>query len=101
MVEVVGGSSARQWWEWLGKFGDPKMFQVAHISVGLNPLAELRGQIIEAERLPGCFDIGMGSQMPHLGGCLGKAASHSDVVATQPAISLDGRLVASAGRFFI
>jgi leucyl aminopeptidase (aminopeptidase T) len=101
LVEALGGPSASSWWAWLSRLGDPKMFQVAHISVGLNPLAELRGQIIEDERLPGCFDIGMGSQMPHLMGSLGKAASHSDVVATNPTISLDGRIVASQGRFHI
>jgi 2,5-dihydroxypyridine 5,6-dioxygenase len=101
LVEVFGGPRGRQWWDWLAKFGDPKMFQVAHISVVLNPLAELRGQIIEDERLLGCLDIGVGSQMVHLGGRLGKAASHSDVVATKPAISLDGRLLARAGVFHI
>jgi 2,5-dihydroxypyridine 5,6-dioxygenase len=101
LAEVTGGSAARQWWEWLARFQDPKMFQVAHISVGLNPRAELHGQIIEDERLLGCFDIGMGSQMPHLRGRLGKAASHSDVVATRPTIRLDGRDVARAGRFCI
>jgi leucyl aminopeptidase (aminopeptidase T) len=100
LVRAEGGAAAA-WMQWLGKFSDPKMFFVGHVSVGLNSAAKLSGAILEDERLPGCFDIGMGSQMKHLAGRLGKAASHSDVVATAPRILVDGELLADRGQFLV
>jgi leucyl aminopeptidase (aminopeptidase T) len=61
LVAVEGGPAGKQWWEWLARFNDPKMFCMAHISLGMNPAARLTGNILEDERVAGCFVIGMGS----------------------------------------
>lgn len=101
LVAVEGGAAGVQWREWLAHFNDPKMFCVAHISLGMNPAARLSGNILEDERVAGCFVIGMGSQMEYFKGTVGKASSHSDVVALRPTISLDGQVIVAAGQFRI
>ena len=101
MVNVEGGPSAVHWYEWLAHFNDPKMFHVAHISVGMNPAARLTGNILEDERIAGCFVLGHGSQMPHFKGKLGRASSHSALVAVRPRILVDNRLIAEGGRFYL
>ncbi len=99
VVSVEGGPAGARWYEWLAHFNDPKMFCVAHISVGMNPAARLTGNILEDERVAGCFVLGHGSQMPHFKGKLGRASSHTDLVAVRPRILVDGQVVAEAGRF--
>jgi leucyl aminopeptidase (aminopeptidase T) len=99
VVDVSGGPAGARWHEWLAKFDDPKMYCVAHISVGMNPAARLTGNILEDERVAGCFVLGHGSQMPHFKGKLGRASSHTDLVAVRPRILVDGRVVAEGGQF--
>ncbi len=53
IVDFKGQTDAVQWKEWLVSQEDSKMFPIAHVSVGLNPNAELRGFIIEDERVKG------------------------------------------------
>jgi len=101
VVSVQGGAAGSLWYSWLEKFDDPKMFSVAHISIGMNPAARLTGNILEDERMAGCFVIGMGSQMEYFRGTVGKASSHSDVVATRPTILLDGQPIVQNGQFHI
>jgi leucyl aminopeptidase (aminopeptidase T) len=101
VVDVQGGPSGARWRDWLAKFNDPKMFYVAHISIGMNPAASLTGNILEDERVAGCFVLGHGSQMPHFKGALGKASSHSDLVAVRPRILVDGKVVAENGQFHV
>ncbi len=99
MVKVQGSGQAALWKGWLEHFDDPKMLCLAHISVGLNPAARLCGNILEDERIAGCFVIGMGSQMEYFQGTVGKASSHSDVVAVRPDIYLDGETIVTDGMF--
>lgn len=99
LVGATGSPEAREWFSWLGKFGDEKMFRVAHISVGFNPKAQPSGRILEDERVRGCFVIGLGSQMRHLGGRLGRAASHSDLVVTSGTVYIDEKPICRGGVF--
>jgi leucyl aminopeptidase (aminopeptidase T) len=99
VVSATGCAQGNDWMAWLGRFGDDQLFQVAHISVGFNPMARPSGRILEDERVPGCFVIGFGSQMRHLGGRLGKAASHSDLVVTGATVRVDQNVVCRGGRF--
>ena len=101
VVRVEGGPACGLWRDWLNKFNDPKMFCVAHVSIGMNPAGRLTGNILEDERVAGCWVIGHGSQMEYFKGTVGKASSHSDVVAVRPTISLDGRIIVAQGQFRI
>jgi leucyl aminopeptidase (aminopeptidase T) len=101
VVKVAGGPAGGLWRDWLNKFNDPKMFCVAHVSIGMNPAGRLTGNILEDERVAGCWVIGHGSQMEYFKGTVGKASSHSDVVAVRPTISLDGRIIVAQGQFRI
>ena len=101
VVDVQGGPAAARWHAWLTRFDDPNMFCVAHISIGMNPAARHTGNILEDERVAGCFVLGHGSQMPHFKGKLGRASSHTDLVAVAPRILVDGQVVAEGGQFRI
>ncbi len=97
VVDFAGHSEALQWKEWLDSQEDPKMFRIAHVSIGLNPNAQLRGFIMEDERVKGSVTIGIGSQMPDLRGKTGVARTHSDGVCPRATVMVDGRKIVEKG----
>ncbi len=101
IVEVKGGIAAEEWKGWLKSLNDPKMYHVAHFSIGLNPNARLSGYIIEDERIKGCVVIGFGSQMPDFKGKIGKAKSHTDVVTLYNTVFLDDKKVTENGNILV
>lgn len=101
IVEVKGGIQAEEWKEWLKSWNDPKMYHVAHFSIGLNPNARLKGYIIEDERIRGCVVIGFGSQMPDFKGKIGKAKTHTDTVTLYTTVFLDDKKVVDNGNILV
>ncbi len=101
IVDIKGGVEAEEWRGWVKNWDDPKMYHVAHFSVGLNPNARLRGYIIEDERIRGCVCIGFGSQMPDFKGGIGKAKNHTDIVTLYNTIFLDGKKVVDNGDILV
>ena len=101
IVDFKGGAEAEEWKSWLKSQDDPKMFNIAHVSIGLNPEARLRGYIIEDERVLGSVTFGIGSQMPDLKGSTGLAKTHSDAVFLMATVTLDGRTVVERGKVLV
>jgi leucyl aminopeptidase (aminopeptidase T) len=101
IVDFKGQTEADQWKKWLDSQEDPKMFCIAHVSIGLNPNAALRGFIIEDERVKGSVTFGIGSQMPDFKGSTGIAKTHSDAVTLMPTVTLDGRKVVDRGLILV
>ena len=73
------------------------MFKIAHFSYGFNPGAQLSGKILEDERVFGCVEIGIGSQVPSFE--VGPAAAHTDGIMLNPTVILDGKAIEEQGRF--
>lgn len=94
---IEGGAEAKRLESWLESFGDPKMFKIAHFSYGFNPGARLTGKILEDERIFGCIELGIGSQVPSFE--VGLAPAHTDGVMLNPTVTLDGKLIEEEGRF--
>ena len=94
VVNVEGGQSAQEFYQWMKSFDDPNMFNVAHLCYGLGPYAQLTGEVCEDERVWGCVECGFGN----IGACLTipdipegiPAASHSDVICLNSSVWLDG-----------
>lgn len=101
IVEFRGHTEALQWKEWLVSQEDPKMFCIAHVSFGLNPNAQLRGFIMEDERVKGSVTFGIGSQMPDLRGKTGVARTHSDGVSLMATVMLDGKKIVEKGMILV
>ncbi len=101
IVEIKGGIEAEEWERWLESWDDPKMYYVAHFSLGLNPNARLRGYIIEDERIRGAVTFGFGSQMPDFEGKIGKAKAHTDIVALYNTVFLDDKKVVDDGNIVV
>ncbi len=99
-TEITGGSEAKQMNDWLASFDDPQMFNIAHLSYGFGPNAELHGFVVEDERIWGCVEWGWGnvggiltSDIP--GGIPG--ASHTDGMCLNASVWLDGVQVLDKG----
>jgi len=92
IVEIEGGSEAREYETWLKSFNHPNMLRVAHICYGFNPGAKLTGDIVEDERVWGCTEWGVGNHpgMP--------APSHSDGICLNSSVWLDGEQILEEGR---
>ncbi len=101
IVDVKGGTGAAEWYKYLKEIDDPKMYYVAHFSLGLNPNATLSGNIFEDERVRSCVVFGFGSQMPDFKGNLGKAKTHTDTVTLNTTVFLDDTKVAEKGNILV
>ena len=94
---IEGGAEAKRLESWLKSFNDPKMFKIAHFSYGFNPGARLTGKILEDERVFGCIELGIGSQVPSFE--VGPASAHTDGIMLNPTVRLDGELIEREGEF--
>jgi 2,5-dihydroxypyridine 5,6-dioxygenase len=97
--EVKGSREARIFEKWLANFQDPAMYNVAHISYGVNPGAKLSGYIVEDERVWGSVEWGLGYQAESFKGKGGPAKSHTDGICLNASIWMDGKQISNEGRF--
>jgi leucyl aminopeptidase (aminopeptidase T) len=94
IVSVGGGAEARALQGWLDGLEDPTMMRIAHYTYGFNPgVSRFSGRVAEDERVFGVFDFGFGGWMDR------PAASHFDVVITEPTIVADGVEIERDGTF--
>lgn len=98
MTKIEGGIDASSWKARLDATGDLKIFELCHMSIGLNPRARMSGNMIEDERVVGCVDFGFGNQDPAFKGTVGSSRFHVDVVLASPTISLDGVVMAAKNK---
>lgn len=67
VTNIDGGSEAAKVADWFDAFGNSHVYDLAHISYGVNPGATLCGNILEDERILGGIEVGIGAQSPQLG----------------------------------
>lgn len=101
IVNIEGGSEAKEFKQWLDSFEDENMYMVAHVSYGFGPGAKLTGDIVEDERVWGSTEWGFGNIGPMLvpdipGGI--PAASHSDGIGLDSTVYLDGEVFLKDGQ---
>ena len=85
---INGGSDARRLSRVLRDAKSRSSFRVAELGIGLNPLARIRGSIIEDEGKLGTAHVALGDNT-RLGG-KNSAPIHIDLVLKTPHIQLDG-----------
>ena len=100
VVEISGQEDANEYRTLLQNFGDPQVYQIAEVGIGINPDARLSGTPLEDERILGAVWIAVGTNV-HIGGTV-KAAIHSDCVMLPPLkVEVDEKLVMNDRHFYV
>ena len=94
---ISGGSEALELSRILREAKNRTAFRVAEFGIGLNPLAHIRGSIIEDEGMLGTVHVALGDNT-RLGG-KNSAPTHIDLVLKNPHVRLDGITVLKGRRF--
>jgi 2,5-dihydroxypyridine 5,6-dioxygenase len=95
ITEIRGEEQAETLKRDLEEKGDPNVYNIAELGVGLNPKSEMTGIMLDDEGVLGSCHIGIGTNIT-LGGTL-KAAVHYDLVMWGPTLELDGEVVIERG----
>ena len=90
-VVDIKGKQSTEIFNWIKAFKDENVFQVAEFGFGLNPNAEIVGNIIEDESKLGTAHVGFGNNI-FMGG-RNIAVAHFDMVYDNPKVFLDGKLI--------
>lgn len=93
---ISGGTEARQLLRILREARSRAAFRVGEFGIGLNPLAHIRGAIIEDEAALGTAHVALGNNQ-RFGG-RNKASIHMDMVLKRPHIEFDGRTILNGKR---
>ncbi len=100
VVDVRGEEDAREYRVLLESLGDPHVYEIAEVGVGIHPRARLSGTPLEDERILGAAWVAVGTNI-HLGGTV-KAAIHSDCVMLPPlSLAVDGTLILNDRQFYV
>jgi leucyl aminopeptidase (aminopeptidase T) len=97
VTAVEGGSEARHFQGLLESYGDPNMYRLGELGIGLNPRARLVGDPLIDEGVLGTAHIALGLNYTY-GGTIKDARTHIDCVFKGPTIELDGELVLVEGK---
>ncbi len=85
---IKGGTQADVLAGDLESYGDPNVYNIAEIGIGLNPHSRLTGRMLDDEGVLKTTHIGIGTNIT-LGGNV-KAACHYDLLCWHPTLSIDG-----------
>lgn len=87
IVSMEGGEQAKFLKEKLDSYNDPNCYNVAELGVGMNPGAQLTGNMLDDEGIVGTIHIGIGTSLT-LGGDV-VAPMHYDLIMFEPTIIVD------------
>lgn len=100
MTEIEDNETGRYLKNYLEDYNDPGMYVASELGIGLNSYAKCRGKCyIEDESAYGTFHIGFGRNLA-LGG-VHEANGHFDLVAKEPDIYVDNRMIMQQGKIII
>ena len=98
-AEGAGRQFADQFREVLERYQDPSMFEVAEMSVGLNPQSRMSDSAVDAEAKLGTAHVAFGDNRGY--GGTNAAPGHIDCVFRDATIELDGERIFENGRLLI
>lgn len=99
IVDIKGGRQAEILKKDLVNKGDPMVYNIAELGIGLNPACRFIGLMLEDEGVFGSVHIGIGSNLT-LGGDI-KAACHYDLIMTGATLVADGVKILENGEVLI
>ena len=98
-VSIEGGALATRFRELLAGFGDPLVYNLGELGVGMNPCCTLDGTMLSDESVYGSIQLALGTSA-YIGGTV-KAAAHYDTIVTEAQLWLDDRLVLDGTRLLL
>lgn len=99
VIAVDGGLEAKKLKSILEEAGNPNVYKIAELGIGLNPKAKLRGSILEDEGALGIIHIALGKNYT-FGGTI-FAPIHIDNMVKNATLKLDGRTVVDKGEILL
>ncbi|MHC1685561.1 MAG: aminopeptidase [Clostridiaceae bacterium] len=96
IVAIEGGEQAKKLERIMKEFNDPNVYNVGEIGLGLNPMCELNGRMLEDEGCGGTVHFGCGDNRG-FGGIVA-SAYHLDMVFKNPTLTVDGKIILDEGR---
>ena len=100
IVEIEDNEDGQRLREYIEDYEDPRMFTASELGIGLNSYSKCHGNCyIEDESAYGTFHIGFGRNLA-LGG-QHEANGHFDIVAMEPDIYVDNRMIMQEGKIII
>lgn len=91
VVKIEGGAQAREIAMLMASYNDENVYNVAQLSIGLNPKCKLQGIMLEDEGVYRTCHVGIGTSTL-LGGTI-KTAMHYDALMWYPTIEIDGETI--------
>ena len=99
ITSIKGGRSADVLARDLEKQGDPNVYNVAELGLGLNPNCRMCGIMLEDEGVRSTAHFGIGTNIT-LGGVT-KAPIHYDLIVWHPTVETDGRILVKGPEVFL
>jgi leucyl aminopeptidase (aminopeptidase T) len=99
VTSMSGGPKATEFAELLRRTGDPNIYHIAELGIGMNPKCELEGSMLTDEGVAGTVHIAFGTSA-YIGGVV-EAAGHYDVLFGEASIELDGDLILADGQVIV
>ena len=93
VTKIEGGEEAKRFAEELAKVGDPRMYRIGEIGIGLNPDASLCGRMLEDEGCSGYVHCALGNNETDNQDFI----LHIDMMFKDPTIELDGKVIFDHG----
>jgi leucyl aminopeptidase (aminopeptidase T) len=94
------GRDGTRWQSTMERHGDPNVFRVVELGIGLNPRARVgRGNNSENEGAAGAVHLGLGEGRTF--GSAIRASTHSDIVVCGASLWLDDERVISGGQILV
>lgn len=97
-VKIEGGDQARQFDKTVSSLGE-KARTLAELGVGTNSMAEIKGTILEDEKVMGTVHLALGNNVS-MGGT-SNVGFHVDGILLKPTLKIDGRKILENGKMLI
>ena len=98
-TRIEGGPEAEAFRSLLEGFGDPNVYNLGELGVGMNPACRIDGTMLSDEAVYGAIQLALGTSI-YIGGTV-KAAAHYDTIVTDAVLELDGKPVLDGRRLLI
>ncbi len=99
IVKIEGGRQAEIFADVMKSFNDENVYNVGEIGIGLNPMCQLNGRMLEDEGCGGTVHFGCGDNVG-FGGNI-SCPVHIDLIFRKPTLKVDDILVLEEGKVMI
>lgn len=97
-VKIEGGKQAEEFEKMVASVGE-KARNLAELGVGTNYMAEIKGTVLEDEKVLGTVHLALGNNVSMGGTC--NVAFHVDGILLNPTLEIDGRQILRNGEMLV